>query len=109
VSRLSTKECQFHLRLKDQQLNLIESGRSYHIVESLQALGGMDGVREAIDEESQWVCQENEDQDMEEPQPEPSTAEIDEPQPGRSNFQTNYQTEKLVLEEKILPQLSLHT
>ena len=43
MSLLSTKE----------PLNLIESGRSYHIVEGLAALGEMDGVREAIDEESQ--------------------------------------------------------
>ena len=34
---------------------------------------------------------------MEQPQPEPSTEDMGEPQPGRSNYQTNYQIQKLVL------------
>ena len=51
MSRLSTNEYHCQLHLLKQQLNLIESGRPVHIVEGLSGLGGMDGVREALDEE----------------------------------------------------------
>ena len=85
MSRLSTNEYQSQLRLLNQQLHLIESGRPYHIVEGLPGIGLMDGVQEALDQEIHQRV--NQDIDTEKSQ-QPTTREMNEPQAGPSNYQT---------------------